>query len=107
MAASTEAGAGAFPAFVAYRNSATPSPNDIIASYVWRGKDGGDNDTDYAAIRAVILDQNDGSEDSNLILTTILVGVANNVLTLGGGVQVGSPTDGDKGTGTWRPAAQY
>lgn len=98
--ASTDAGAGQGPDFVADRNSASPAASDVIGAVVFRGRDSGANATDYAKLRAVIADPTNASEDGQAILSAQIGGTETDILKIGPGVQIGSPTGGDKGAGT-------
>lgn len=104
-AKTTDASADDWAAVVINRASATPAPSDVIGSLVFRGKDGGASDTDYALLTATILDQNNGSEDARLTLYAMVAGTKTAIATYGPGVQFGAPTGGDQGAGTLNMAA--
>jgi hypothetical protein len=53
----------------------------------------------YASIEAKILDATGGTEDAELYIKTMVAGTLAARLTAGQGIQVGSPTGGDPGTG--------
>jgi hypothetical protein len=65
-----------------------------------RGRDSGANVTDYARMRGVILDPANTGEDGQAIISALINAVETDILKIGPGVQVGSPTGGDKGPGT-------
>jgi hypothetical protein len=89
-ARSTDAGASTYPGVVIYRNSSSPANNDFIGKMVFRGKDDGDSETDYAEIDAQITDVTNASEDGKLILRNKVAGSMTDRLTLGAtGVTVG------------------
>jgi hypothetical protein len=50
--------------------SPTPATNDIVGTVYFTGKDSGGNNTNYASLRATILDTTNGSEDGSLALLT-------------------------------------
>lgn len=83
-----------------YRNSDSPAVNDALASFKMRGNDSAGNVTDYATVRATITNPNDGAEAGEWQFFALLAGALSRQLTVGNGVQVGSPTGGSKGPGT-------
>ncbi len=104
---STEAGAGSGPDLYLYRNSPSPADNDLLSSIIFAGEDSGDAATTYAQIRAGILDVTDTEEDGQLLFQVTGAGALTTVMSLALGVQVGSPTGGDKGAGTLNATAVY
>jgi hypothetical protein len=104
---STDPGATEGPDFIADRNSASPAVADVLGALVFRGRDTGANVTDYARLRAVILDPSNGSEDGNAIISALIAGVETDILKVGPGVQIGSPTGGDPGVGKINAATGY
>jgi hypothetical protein len=95
---STDGGATEGPDFIADRNS--PAASDIIGGLILRGRDSGGNATDYARLRATILDPVNGSEDAQAIISAFIAGTETDILKIGPGVQIGSPAGGDQGAGT-------
>ena len=73
---STDASASAAPDVVLYRNSASPAVSDQIGVLIWRGKDSGGADQQYARLGAEITDPTAGSEDADLWFETTGAGVA-------------------------------
>lgn len=102
---STDAGASEWTAIILDRFSATPAASDILSSLTFRGRDNAANSTDYAVIRAAILDTTDTSEDGQLQLRALVAGSMTTLGTWGPGLQIGAPTGGDKGAGTINAAA--
>jgi hypothetical protein len=90
-------GAAVGPFVVLKRTSASPAANDFLLGLFFQGKDSGGTDTNYVGIIPQIIDPTDTSEDSRLILQLLVAGAVTNVLTLGPGVQIGTPTGGDPG----------
>lgn len=99
-ATSMDAGAGAGPDISAFRNSASPADNDLLGRYLFEGRDDASNQQTYASIEAKALDVSSGTEDAEGYLKSVVAGTLAARLTWGQGVQIGSPTGGDKGTGT-------
>lgn len=105
---STNADANAGPYMVFRRTSASPANNDIGGTFIWQFRNASNAQFNGAAIDAVMTDTTAGSEDVAIRITTSANGANNNAcITLGGGVQVGSPTGGDKGAGTLNATAVY
>lgn len=105
--ASADAGSAEGPDFIADRNSASPAASDAIGGFVMRGRDSAANATDYARLRGVILDATNGSEDGQAIISAQIAGTETDVLKIGPGAQIGSPTGGDKGAGTLNCTGLY
>lgn len=97
---STDAGAGVGPTLILYRNSASPANNDLTGTIQVLGRNDAAAAKQMALIYTKWLDVTSGSEDSQLLLRTTLAGANNDVLKLGGGLQVGAPTGGDLGVGS-------
>lgn len=104
---SADAGAAAGPTLDLYRNSASPAASDVLGQVTFTGKDDGGNVQTYGVIDATILDPAAGSEDSTLEIKTVVAGTVATRATIGQGVQVGSPTGGDKGAGTLNATGLY
>lgn len=103
----TDAGATVGPAILLDRLSASPAAADVIGGVTFRGRDSGGNATDYAAVTGQINDATDTSEDGQLNFTTLQAGAVVVAAKLALGVQVGTPTGGDKGIGTVNATAYY
>lgn len=88
-------GAAALPNLILYRNSASPAVSDVLGAVIWRGKDNGGNDQDYANIVPVINDQTSTSEDAELRLQTVAAGTVGDRLVVRGGSGVYSYFSGD------------
>lgn len=82
---STDPGAGVAPVLTLDRNSATPSPSDLIGYLKFDGRDSGGAVQNYASILAQILDATPGSEDGALFVSTYVGGVDTVTMTLLGG----------------------
>jgi hypothetical protein len=102
---STSADANNGPYINIYRNSASPAASDGLGVLVFKGKDSGGNDTDYAYISASIIDPTNGSEDGEVIFNAMIGGADTQVWRYGNGVQIGSPTGAYKGAGTLNAAS--
>lgn len=83
-------------------NHRTPSPANSDQPGVWYvyGKDSAANTQQWGKISCTVTDVTSTSEDSSWTFRLQSGGSALDALTLGPGAQVGSPTGGDKGTGT-------
>jgi hypothetical protein len=103
---STDAGATAEPNFSTWRNSATPAANDLIGYFSFFGNKstGTGNFYEYGRIQGAILDPTVGSEDGQISFQTAVAGTLADRVTIYTGVQIGSPTGGDKGAGTLNAA---
>jgi hypothetical protein len=77
----------------------------IVGKMEFIGRDNAANDQTYAAIEAVALDDTNGSEDGEFRFSTPVAGTSAIRLVVQNGLQVGSPTGGDKGAGTINAAA--
>jgi hypothetical protein len=106
-ALSTDTGASTFTGLDLYRNSATPAANDFIGKAIFSGKDSGGTKTTYAEIDGQITDPTDTSEDGRVVVRTVAAGTLADRVTVGPGVQLGAPTNGDKGTGTLNATGVY
>lgn len=109
QATSSGATAAVGPQAVLYRNSASPAAADLMGELIWRGKDSGAADEDYASIVGRIIDPTAASEDGALdvyakaagtsavrltidgqgILSTSLPTYADNAAATGGGLTAG------------------
>lgn len=104
---SSDTGTGLGPELVLDRNKATPVNNDLLGGLTFQGNDGGGADQIYARILAQISNAAAGAEDGTIDLHTVVGGTIASRMKIGLGVQVGSPTGGDKGTGTLNATALY
>lgn len=104
---STDAGASASPLLDVYRNSASPAPSDVIGGISLSGQNSTPAQVTYSQILATITDPTAASEDATLAVLTMVAGALAARLTVGQGIYVGSPTGGDKGTGTVNATAYY
>lgn len=96
---STVAGAARGPDVAAYRNI-NGAVNNIIGSFVLRGKNTLGTVKDWARLRAKLLNVTAATEASQGILSALVANVETDIITFGPGVQIGTPTQGDKGPGT-------
>lgn len=97
---SQDAGATVGPSVILYRNSASPAASDVIGEVQFSGEDSAGNTQLYAQIHGVISDPTSTSEDGQLVIQTTVAGTAADRVTVGQGMQIGSPTGTDKGAGT-------
>jgi hypothetical protein len=78
---------------VLYRNSASPAAADQLGVLIWRGKDSGAADQQYARIGAEIIDPTSGTEDGDLWFETVVAGAAVERMRLSSaGLGVGTAT---------------
>ena len=82
------------------RVSTSPAANDYLARLGFYGRDSAAIYTEYAYALARILDPTNGTEDGQLLLGVQVASAPTNIVSIGPGVQVGTPTGGDKGAGT-------
>lgn len=99
--------ANAGPLFPLERISASPAASDLLGRIPLRGRDDAGNLTDYAALFARIIDAANGSEDGELVLEAMIAAVSTEILKIGNGLQIGSPTGGYKGAGTLNATEIY
>lgn len=104
---STDAGAAVGPRLILDRDSASPDTNDVIGAVDYLGEDSGGDDQTYARIQGVIVDKTATEEDGQIALQTVVAGTLATRVTIGQGIQVGSPTGGDKGAGTINASTYY
>ena len=78
----TDADAALGPVLRLFRSSSSPADDDILGSIFFTGEDSGGNDTNYALIRAEIMQESDGSEDSQLEFFVQKSGTQRSVLKL-------------------------
>ena len=104
---STDAGATVGPLLNLYRDSASAAVSDLLGAVVFEGNDdaGTPNKVSYARVMPFVRDPSEGSVDAALVLQAMVAGTLTSIATFGPGVQVGTPTGGDKGAGTINAAA--
>ena len=81
---STDAGNATGPTLLIDRDSATPAAGDNLGGVTIRGNDAGLLNTDYAEIRAELVDPTDLSEDSELRLAVMTAGTLAEEIRLDG-----------------------
>lgn len=92
--ASTDAGASEGPALDLHRNSASPAVSDAIGAVRFKGEDTTSAETTYAKLGPpVILDPNDGTEDAEIPIATVVAGTLANRVHIGQGLYVEGNTD--------------
>lgn len=96
---SVDASATAAPDLVLYRNSSSPAAADQIGIIIWRGKDSGAADQQYARIGVVVTDPTAGSEDGDIWFETTGNGAAAERFRFGslGQFGIGGATYGTSG----------
>lgn len=94
---SSDAGASAGPVLDAFRDSASPAVNDLIASWQASGRSSTNVKRIYAEILAQILDPTNASEDSLVALRTMVAGTLAARLNIVQGVYTPNATGGDPG----------
>lgn len=102
---STDSGSTVWAGAILDRASTTPANNDLLGKYVLRGRNDAAEAVDYAGMHAQILDTQDGQEDGRGFLSAIVAGAYTDIIKYGPGVQIGSPTNGDKGANTLNVAS--
>ncbi len=105
MISSSDPGAGSGPFLTLDRGSASPAASDNIGQLRFRGRDSAASTILYAKITGQIVDPTAASADGELDFNTTVAGVDATRMSLGQGVQVGTPTGGDKGAGSINLAA--
>jgi hypothetical protein len=103
---SSDDGASGGPELHLDRLSASPAANDEIGAVSFDGRDSIGAPTAYAVIAADITDPTNGSEDGRLLFRTLAAGANGTRMVLGNGLLLGSPTGGDKGSGTLNVATE-
>jgi hypothetical protein len=86
---STDASGSAAPDVVLYRNSASPAAADQVGVLVWRGKDSGAADQQYARIGAEIISPTAGSESGSIWFETVNAGTSAERFRFGSAGQFG------------------
>jgi hypothetical protein len=88
------------PSLILSRLSPNPVDGDDLGEVRFYGKNASAAEFAASTIRAKVLSRGNGSEDAALIMSVVDGGSFRDVITVGPGVQIGSPTGGDKGAGT-------
>jgi hypothetical protein len=104
---STDAGATPGPVFRGLRNSASPAIDDYGPSFEAQGKDNGGGTDVWGDIVTRIKAVAAGAEYTEWHFRTLVNAVLAARMVVGQGVQVGSPTGGDKGAGSLNAQALY
>lgn len=99
--------AAAGPNLNLYRNSDSPAANDALGQIKMRGNNAAGTAFDYATVRALLSNPTAGSEAGEWQFFATIAGALSRQLTVGGGVQIGSPTGGGRGSGSINVAAGY
>jgi hypothetical protein len=97
---STTAGSAVETFITLLRNKGAGVNSDFLEQLAFDGMNGSTAEKTFAALAAQIITATAGSEAGALLLRTIVAGALTTIMTLQSGVQVGSPTGGDKGAGT-------
>jgi hypothetical protein len=94
----SDAGAGAGPDLLLDRSSASPAAADLLGRIMFRGRDSGAAEEDYADIVGVILDPTAASEDGAVTVRTRAAGAGpTERLRVALGLNVGGTTDPGSG----------
>jgi hypothetical protein len=93
-------GPSAGPIVDLYRDSTSPAVNDTIGGVDFNGNDAALAKLQYGLIEAQIRDLTAAAETARLRFRTLVGGSFDSRMELEEGLQLGSPTDGDKGPGT-------
>lgn len=104
---STTSGAATGPTLSLYRNNASPAANDLIAQTSYFGNNASAVATQYANLQGKILATTAGAENGQWSIQTKVSGTLADRVVIAQGVQIGSPTGGDKGTGTLNATTIY
>ena len=104
---STDAGAAAAPNEVLFRDSASPAVSDVLGRLRWDGRSSTAVQRTFADQTVTILDPVNATEDAAWTLKAMINGTLTGIITAGPGVQIGSPTGGDKGSGTLNATTLY
>jgi hypothetical protein len=93
-------GSASGPDLSLYRNSTSPAASDWIGIISFDGEDSASTKIPYAEIRGRIDDPTAAADDGRLVFQTRRAGGNAARAIIANGLQVGSPTGGDKGAGT-------
>jgi hypothetical protein len=103
---STSAGAAGAD-LILTQDSASPAAADVIARVLATGRDSAANTQIYGYMQWIIDDPTNGSEDASCHWITVGAGSFVDRMSVGLGLQIGSPTGGDKGAGTINATGFY
>lgn len=81
---STDAGAGAAPTLILYRDSATPAVSDLIGSLQFDGESSTGVTRTYVRVLTQINDPTNASEDATILLQTMVAGTLTTALQAAG-----------------------
>ena len=81
---STSAGAENNPEFALVRNSSSPADNDLLGTFVFKGKNDAAEETVYASFQTRANDVSDGTEDGNMFFKVMTNGTLEDRLALKG-----------------------
>ena len=82
---STDAGSGADPSLIFYRNSSSPADYDDIGQILFRGRNDNSQDVEYGRIYVEPYDVSDGTEDSRMHFNTMYGGTETTFMNTGWG----------------------
>jgi len=83
-----------------FRFNANDATAVNIGVIEFENKDSASNDTIYCTITGTIVDSTDASEDGRITISNLVAGSGTTIATFEAGLQIGTPTNGDKGVGT-------
>lgn len=107
MVQNSSAGSGG-PLITYLHDSASPTTNDIVGGSTYYSTNAADETVRYGTMYCQITDTTDGNEDGYLVWKVMSGGSPTaGGMTLGPGLVIGSPTDGDKGVGTLNAVGVY
>jgi hypothetical protein len=81
---STSAGAENNPEFALVRNSSSPADNDLLGTFVFKGKNDAAEETVYGSFQTRANDVSDGTEDGNMFFKVMTNGTLEDRLALKG-----------------------
>lgn len=97
---SFDPGAAAGPTLSMIRDSASPAAADLIAALKASGRNSTGVLKDYAELLGTILDPNNGVEDGEWLIRTLVAGTLATRVHVGQGIYADGVTGGDKGAGS-------
>lgn len=97
---STDNGATVGPILFLFRDSSSPATNDSIGYIQLRGRNSVGTEVQYGHIRGLIASPTNGAETGEIIFATTVSNATVDRMTIRAGLQMGTPTGGDKGTGS-------
>lgn len=104
---STTTGAGFGPFLSITRNNASVAANDLIGAINFTGSNSTPALVGYAGFQTKILGKTAGAENGQMSIQSVVSGSFADRVTIGQGMQVGSPTGGDKGAATLNATTLY